>query len=130
MVRNIEGEVYIPYHSFYGYMAGKTMVFNAGAFWGFQFLSPGTYEPHDLIMRINEKYFSAIIIDEISYYVWLGQRVPFDNIALLLQAGEPLSQAIEKNYRYERRIEYRHADEFRNPTGFMTRPEIVLVPKS
>lgn len=128
-LRAMEGEVYIPYHSFYGYLAGKRMLFNAGAFWGLQLLNPEAYKPDDMIQMINRKCFSAIVIDETSYYTWLGQRVPFDNVSLLLKAGEPLSAAIEKNYGFAGRIPYRHVDEFRNPTGFMTRPEIILVPK-
>ena len=128
-LRAMEGEVYVPYHSFYGYLAGKRMLFNAGAFWGLQLLNPKAYRPDDMIQMINRKYFSAIIIDETSYYTWFGQRVLFDNVSLLLNTGEPLSTAIEKNYRFAERISYRHADEFRNPTGFMTRPEIILVPK-
>lgn len=129
MVKEIPGEVYIPYHSFYGVLAGKQMVFNAGAFWGFQLLSPGTYTPADIIEKINAHYFAAIIIDETSYYMWLGQRMPFDNIALLLTSGEPLAQAIDRNYEISEKISYSHKDEFRNPTGFMTRPEIILVPR-
>ncbi|MEI6125887.1 MAG: glycosyltransferase family 39 protein [Pseudomonadota bacterium] len=128
-VRSMQGEVYIPYHSFYGVMAGKKMIFNAGAFWGYQMLSPGTYTPGDLIEKINKKYFAAIIIDDTSYYTLLGRRVEFDNISLLLSAREPLSQAIGNNYKAVGRIAYQNIDEFRNPTGFMTRPEIILAPE-
>jgi len=129
MVRNTKGDVFIPYHSFYAVMAGKKMIFNAGAFWGYQLLSSAAYDAADIIDKINQKYFTAIIIDDKSFYTWLGQRVAFNNIDLLLSADEPLSQAIAKNYVVSRKIDYTDIDEFRNPTGFMTRPEIILKPR-
>ncbi len=129
MVRDIRGEVYIPYHAYYAVMAGKNMVFNAGAFWAYQILSPGGYTPTDLLNKISQKHFKAIIVDDKSYYLYLGQRLPFDNLKLLLSSDEPLARVINQNYRYESRLSYATDNEFRNPTAFMTRPEIMLVPR-
>lgn len=129
MVKDIHGPVYIPFHAYYAVMAGKEMLFNAGAFWAYQILSPGGYTPTDLFDKISHKYFKAIIVDEKSYYIYLGQRLPFDNLRLLLSSDEPLARVINQNYKFERRISYRTDNEFRNPTAFMTRPEIILVPR-
>jgi hypothetical protein len=129
MVRELPGEVYIPYHSMYAVMAGKDMIFNAGAFWGYQILSPEGFVPNDLIAKISNHHFAAIIIDDTSYYTHMEKRYAFKNVDLLLESDEPLSRAIERHYYPARRIDYQGEDVFRNPTGFMTRPEIVLLPK-
>ena len=129
MVKNIQGEVYIPYHSMYAVMAGKKMVLSAGAFWGYQVTSKEGWVPSDLIEKLNNKYFSAIIIDAKSYYTFMGQKVEFDNVEMLLSYGEYLAKAIEENYQVVKKISYSSYDEFRNPTGFMTRPELILVPR-
>ena len=128
MVRAMPGEVYIPYHAMYGVLAGKEMIFNAGIFWGYQMLSTEGYTPTDLIEKINRKHFAAIIIDEKSHLIMLGQKLEFDNVGLLLSAQEPLSQAIARNYRIGYRIPYESSRQFLTVTGFFTRPELVLLP--
>lgn len=129
-VTHMNGEVYIPYHAYYAVMSGKQMTFNSGAFWGYQILSSQGYKPDDLIEKISHQYFTAIIIDDTSYYTLLGQRIAFDNIKLLLSSDEPLAKAINQNYMVGSRISYSTVDEFRSSTGFMTRPELILVPRT
>jgi hypothetical protein len=130
MVNNMPGEVYIPYHAMYAIMAGKKMVINAGAFWGYQVTAEKEWVPTDLIEKINNKYFSAIIIDDKSYYSFLGQTMVLDNVKMLLSHGEYLSEAINENYKLAGRISYESDDEFRNPVAFRTRPELILVPRN
>ncbi len=128
-MRNLPGEVYFPYHSMYGVMAGKQMIFNAGAFWGYQITSADGWQPADLIEKINRKFFSAIIVDEKVFFTHLGQKNEFDVIQSLVSAGEPLSRTIADNYQPGEKIVYRNENEFRNVTGFMTRPDLILIPK-
>jgi len=129
MVKNIPGPVYIPFHSFYGYLAGKEMIFNGGAYWAYQILSREIFRPDDLIEKLRNKYFYAIIIDEKAYVTLKGEKTAIDNIKLLLTSGDEVSKTVEENYSLAKRISYRSDDEFRNVTGFMTRPELILEPR-
>jgi hypothetical protein len=129
MVRNMPGEVYIPYHSYYAVMAGKKMIFNGGAYWIYNVLAKDKFTPADLIEKIRNKYFSAIIIDDKGYLTAKGERIVIDNVQLLLTSGDELSKVVAENYTLGRRIPYSTEDEFRNVTGFNTRPELILVPK-
>jgi hypothetical protein len=128
-VRALPGEVFIPYHAYYGVMAGKRMLFNAGAFWGYQLLSPEPYYPAELIDMIRNQEFTEIIIDEISYATHMGRLFTFNNVALLLSHEEPLTLAIDEHYMIAERIEYESPEQFRCPTGFMTRPDLILRPR-
>ncbi len=129
MVKNIPGEVYIPYHSAYGIQAGKQMVFNGGAFWCIEMTSKEKFRPLDLIDKIERNYFSAIILDGTGYYVLLKQQWPLDNSPRLFFLGDELSQAIWKNYEVSETISYSSMDQFRTITGYLTRPERILRPR-
>ena len=129
MVKNMPGEVYIPYHTLYGYMAGKKPIFNGGAYWSYQMLAKELFRPADLIEKIKNKYFSAIIIDDKGYLNAKGERVVVDNVKLLLTANDALSTVVAENYTLARRISYSSDSEFRTVTGFQTRPELILEPK-
>jgi hypothetical protein len=129
MVKNMPGEVYIPYHTLYGYMAGKKPIFNGGAYWSYQMLAKELFRPADLIEKIKNKYFSAIIIDDKGYLNAKGERVVVDNVKLLLTANDELSTVVAENYTLARRISYSSDSEFRTVTGFQTRPELILEPK-
>jgi hypothetical protein len=48
---------------------------------------------------------------------------------MLLTANDPLSTAVAENYTLAGRIPYSTDSEFRNVTGFQTRPELILTPK-
>jgi len=129
MVKNMPGEVYLPYHSWYGVMAGKHMIFNGGAYWAYQILAKELFIPEDLIEKIKKKYFSAIIIDDKGYLTAKGERVVIDNVKLLLTSGDAVSKAVAENYRIAERIPYSTDKEFRTIACFQTRPELILVPK-
>jgi hypothetical protein len=129
LVKNMPGQVFIPYHSMYGVMAGKKMFINSGAYWGYLVTSGKPLKITDLIEKINHKYFSAIILDDKSYYTLLGQNFEFDIVAMLFSSEEYLSKAIKANYKLQSRIPYRSDSEFRNLAGFMTRPELIYVPR-
>jgi len=53
MVKNMPGEVYIPYHTLYGRMAGKKLIFDGGAYWAYQILAREPFNPVDLIEKIK-----------------------------------------------------------------------------
>lgn len=129
MVRNMPGEVYIPYHSFYAVLAGKQMIFNGGAYWIYNVLAEEKFKPTDLIEKIKNRYFSAIILDDTGYLTAKGERIVMDNIKLLLTSEDELSKVVAEQYTLGSRIPYRTDDEFRNVTGFNTRPELILLPK-
>jgi hypothetical protein len=129
MVKNMPGEVYIPYHALYGYLAGKKLIFNGGAYWSYQMLAKEPFRPVELIEKIKNKYFSAIIIDDKGYLNAKGERVVVDNVKLLLTANDELSTVVAENYTLARRIPYSSDSEFRTVTGFQTRPELILEPK-
>jgi hypothetical protein len=128
MVKNMPGEVYIPYHTLYGYMAGKKLIFDGGAYWAYQILAKEPFRPADLIEKIKNKYFSAIIIDDRGYLNAKGERVVVDNVKMLLTANDELSTVVAENYTLARRIPYSSDSEFRTVTGFQTRPELILEP--
>jgi hypothetical protein len=129
MVKNMPGEVYIPYHTLYGYMAGKKLIFNGGAYWSYQMLAKEPFRPTDLIEKVKNKYFSAIIIDDKGYLNAKGERVVIDNVKMLLTANDELSTVVAENYTLAKRIPYSSDSEFRTVTGFQTRPELILEPK-
>jgi hypothetical protein len=129
MVKNMPGEVYIPYHTLYGYLAGKKLIFDGGAYWAYQMLAKEQFKPDDMIRKIKNKYFSAIIIDDKGYLNAKGERVVVDNVKMLMTAGDPLSNAVAENYDFANRIPYTTDREFRAVTGFQTRPELILKPK-
>jgi len=129
MVKNMPGEVYIPYHTLYGYMAGKKLIFDGGAYWAYQILARAPFRPVDLIEKIKNKYFSAIIIDDKGYLNAKGERVVVDNVKMLLTANDALSTVVAENYTLTKRIPYSTDSEFRTVTGFQTRPELILEPK-
>jgi hypothetical protein len=129
MVKNMPNDVYIPYHTLYGYMAGKKLIFNGGAYWAYQMLATEPFRPADLIEKIKNKSFSAIIIDDRGYLNAKGERVVVDNVKMLLTANDELSTVVAENYTLARRIPYRTDREFRTVTGFLTRPELILEPK-
>ena len=128
-IKNIPGEVYIPYHSAYGIQAGKQMVFNGGAFWCVIMTGRERYRPADLIDKIEKKYFSAIILDGTGYYILLKEKRSLDNSRQLFFLGDELSQAIWKNYEVSETISYSSMDQFRTITGYRTRPERILRPR-
>ncbi len=130
MVQELPGEVFIPGHPFYAVMAGKPMTLSAGAFWGYQVTSGTEWVPEDLIAKIQQKHFTAIIIDAESYYTLLGERRTFNSMQELLAAGEPMSLAMTEHYIQGGRVPYDNAFELLNTTGVMTRPELILVPRS
>jgi hypothetical protein len=129
MVKKMPGEVYIPYHTLYGCMAGKKMIFNGGAYWAYQMLAKEPFRPAELIDKIKNKHFSAIIIDDQGYLNAKGERVVVDNVKMLLTANDELSTVVAENYTLARRISYSSDREFRTVTGFLTRPELILEPK-
>ena len=129
MVKNMPGEVYIPYHTLYGYLAGKKLIFNGGAYWAYQMLAKEQFRPADLIEKIKNKSFSAIIIDDTGYLNAKGERVVVDNVKMLLTANDELSTVVAENYTLARRVPYSSDREFRTVTGFLTRPELILEPK-
>ena len=130
MVKNIPGEVYLPYHSFYGVMAGKKMMFNGGAYWAYQILTKEKFRPTDLMEKIKKKQISAIIADDKGYLTAKGERLVIDNMKMLFTSGDELAHVVEENYKIVKRIPYSSDDEFRNVTGFNTRPELILEPKT
>jgi len=127
LVKKIPGEVYIPYHSAYGVLAGKKMVFNAAPFWGYNLHSPGKYRPEDLIKKIKEKYFAAIIIDGDGYSIKSGER--FLEAKRLNFLGDELTKIIFENYEPAIGISYSNKKEFSTITGYLTRPDLVMKPK-
>jgi len=129
MVKSIPGPVYIPFHSFYGYMAGKGMFLNGGAYWAYQVLSRDKFRMDDMIQKLKNKYFDAIIIDEKAYVTMKGEKIAIDNVKLLLTSRDEMSQAVDENYAPAKRVPFRNDEEFRNVTGFTTRPELILEPK-
>jgi len=129
MVKNMPGEVYIPYHTLYGSMAGKKKIFNGGAYWSYQILAKEPFRPADMIEKVKNKHFSAIIIDDTGYLTAKGERIMVDNVKMLLTANDPLSTAVAENYTLAGRIPYSTDSEFRTVTGFQTRPELILKPK-
>jgi len=130
MVRDLPGDVFIPAHPFYAVMAGKPMTLSAGAFWGYQVTAAAAWRPEELIDKIRHKQFSAIIVEGESYYWLLGERRTFNSMQELLAAGEPLALAITDHYKEGGRVMYDDAAEMLNTTGVMTRPELMLVPRT
>lgn len=129
LVKNMPGEVYLPYHSLYGVMADKKMIFNGGVYWAYQILAKERFNPADLIEKIKRKYFAAIILDDKSYLILKGERHIIDNVKMLSSSGDELSKVVEENYALVGRVPYRTDEEFRNITGIQTRPELILGPK-
>jgi hypothetical protein len=92
-------------------------------------LAKEQFRPADLIEKIKNKSFSAIIIDDTGYLNAKGERVVVDNVKMLLTANDELSTVVAENYTLARRIPYSSDREFRTVTGFLTRPELILEPK-
>ncbi len=130
MVKDIDGDVYIPHHPMYAIMAGKEMLISAGAYWGYLVTSGEDLRLEDLIDKINRRQFAAIILDKTSYYTMLGQTHSLDIVDMLFSAGDHVTQAIKENYLPAENITYGSLHEFRNLTGFMTRPEIIFRPRT
>ncbi len=129
IIRSMPGQVFLPYHSYYGIMAGKEKIMNGGAYWAWQILSKEPYRPVDLIEKIRRKYFFAIIVDDRAYLTAKGDRVLLDNLKIFMDSGDELAAVIEKYYQPGGRLPYANDDEFRDTTGLFTRPELILVPK-
>ena len=128
-IRSMPGPVFLPYHSYYGIMAGKEKIMNGGAYWAWQILSKEPYRPADLIEKIRRKYFSAIIVDDRAYVTLKGERRLLDNLKLFMTSGDELAKAVEQFYEPGGRLPYADDDEFRTTTGLLTRPELILVPR-
>ncbi len=129
LIRAMPGQVYLPYHSYYGIMAGKDTIMNGGAYWAWQILGEKPYRPDDLIEKIKSKYFSAIIIDDRAYMTYKGDRVFLDNWKLFTESGDPVAEAAKEFYEPGGRLPYDDHEQFRDRTGLQTRPELIMVPK-
>lgn len=129
MIRSMPGPVYLPYHPYYGIMAGKEKIMSGGAYWAWQILSKEPYRPVDLLEKVRRKYFAAIIVDDRAYWTAKGDRVLLDNLKIFITSGDELANVIGEHYQPGGRIPYANDDEFRNTTGLFTRPELILVPK-
>ncbi len=128
-ISSMPGQVFLPFHSYYGIMAGKEKIMNGGAYWAWQILSKEPYLPTDLIEKIRRKYFSAIIVDDRAYITIKGTRLPIDTMKILMDSGDELAVVIGKYYQPGGRLQYASDDQFLNTSGLYTRPELILVPK-
>ena len=129
IISRMPGPVFLPYHSYYGIMAGKEKIMNGGAYWAWQILSKEPYRPVDLIEKIRRKYFVAIIVDDRAYMTAKGDRVFLDNLKIFMTSGDEVANVIQQHYQPGGRLPYANAEEFLDTTGLYTRPELILVPK-
>jgi hypothetical protein len=129
IISSMPGPVFLPYHSYYGIMAGKEKIMNGGAYWAWQILSKEPYQPLDLLEKIRRKYFAAIIVDDKAYLTVKGERIFLDNLKLFMTSGDEVANAIQQHYQPGGRLPYATAEEFLDTTGLYTRPELILVPK-
>jgi len=129
MIRSMPGQVYLPYHPYYGIMAGKEKIMSGGAYWAWQILSKEPYIPVDLLEKIRRKYFAAIIVDDKASMTAKGDRVFIDNLKIFMTSGDAVANAIQQHYEPGGRLPYATDDQFLCTTGLYTRPELILVPK-
>ncbi len=110
-IASVEGEVYVPFHSWYPAMAGKKMYVHKmpieDVFIGY----PDRF-PRTLVELIAERHFAAIL------YNWE------------IDAGStnPIEQAIVRNYTRRFRLPYGGSQDFIPRTGFRTRPRFMYLP--
>jgi hypothetical protein len=129
LIGSMPGQVFLPYHSYYGIMAGKEKIMNGGAYWAWQILSKEPYRPAELLEKIRRKYYCAIIVDDRAYMTAKGDRVLLDNLKIFMSSGDELAGAIQEHYQPGGRLPYDDEDQFLDTTGLFTRPELILVPK-
>ena len=96
MIRSMPGQVYLPYHPYYGIMAGKEKIMSGGAYWAWQILSKEPYRPVDLLGKVRRKYFAAIIVDDRASITVKGDRVFLDNLKIFMTSGDELANVIER----------------------------------
>ena len=129
MIRSMPGQVYLPYHPYYGIMAGKEKIMSGGAYWAWQILGEKPFYPADLIAKIRRKYFAAIIVDDKAFMTAKGDRVYLDNLKIFMTSGDEVANAIQQHYEPGGRLPYATDDQFLTTTGLHTRPELILEPK-
>jgi 4-amino-4-deoxy-L-arabinose transferase-like glycosyltransferase len=114
----IEGEVYLPQHSFYGVMAGKKLypsrlpaIFVKNSFPDIELLKP-------LKDKISRREFKAIYTDQ------------FLNTRLSQEALYPIYHLIASHYRLEKILKYSPRDAFIPFSETRPRPGFKYTPKS
>ena len=109
-----KGEVFIPYHQFYAYLAGKKTYLSAGAFWAYRF--GRFYNPEEIVDKVGKKEFNLIVTDDVE---------ELNGIFL----GKEISEEILKNYYLKECLFYGKGVEFNVPAEKKFRPLSIYSPK-
>ena len=113
-ISEIEGEVFIPFHQFYAYLAGKKTYLSACALWAYRF--GNYYYPEEIIDKLRKKKFSIIVTDDVE-----------DLNGIFL--GKEISEKIIKNYSLKECLFYCNDVEFNVPAERKFRPLAIYYPK-
>jgi len=113
-IRDIEGEVFMPYHQFYAYLAGKKTYLSAGAHWAYRI--GNYYYPEEVINKLRSKKFSIVIIDDLEFKEYI--------------LGKDISKEINNNYYLKECVYYHNSAEFNIVAGNKTRPLYIYYPKN
>lgn len=112
IVSGFEGDVYIPFHSYYSIMAGKKMYAHKmpieDIYIGFPHLLP-----QDLFKKIEQKGFSAIIYD------W----------EIDPNTKNPLEQSIIRHYTKSKQIPFEDENTFLPLSGLKVKPRLIYLSK-
>ena len=112
VISSFEGDVYMPFHSYYPIMAGKKMYAHKmpieDIYIGFPHLLP-----QNLFEKIKQKEFSAIIYD------WEIER----------NTKNPLERPIIKHYSKSKQIPYRDENVFLPLSGLKVKPRFIYLPQ-
>ncbi|MBW1839746.1 MAG: hypothetical protein JRI49_07395 [Deltaproteobacteria bacterium] len=112
VISSFEGDVYMPFHSYYSIMAGKKMYAHKmpieDIYIGFPHLLP-----QDLFEKIEQKGFSAIIYD------WEIDE----------NTRNPLERPIIQHYIKSKQIPYRDENVFLPLSGLKVKPRFIYWPK-
>ena len=110
-LRAAPGPVFVHLHPVYAWLAGKKPSLTAANVWAYNLGGQPRYEPLDLFEKISNRYFSVIVLDDMSI-AWNGEILGL----------------IEKNYTFESTIEYENNMAFKPITGYQQRPVDILIP--
>ena len=110
-IKKATGPVFVHLHPVYAWMADKQPFQNAGNLWAFN-QGKSKHVPEDLFEKIRSRYFSLIVLDDVSQ----GQN-------------PELCTLISQCYKVEQPIVYDNDLTFRPLVGYKPRPVSFLIPK-
>ena len=109
-LEGLDGPVLVMMHPYYAILAGKAPGVHIQALWGARWRGRDPL-PADLVARIENRYYTAIVSDESPYF----------------ETETELVRLMEANYVLDERLN--DADAPLSPNGLAVRPRTIYVPK-